>query len=99
MSTMSARIPARFLDRKLKLREIAGTLKILEGCVFTILHKSLEMRKLFPKWVPRLLTPNQKKQRAEDSERCLKLLKRDKKDFLHRYVTMDETWIHYYTSE
>ena len=36
-------------DRKLKLREIADTLKISEGSVFTILHESLEIRKLFSK--------------------------------------------------
>ena len=47
-------------DRKLKLREIADTLKISEGSVFTILHESLGMRKLFSKWVPRLLTLVQK---------------------------------------
>ena len=59
-------------DRKLKLHKIADTLKISEGSVFTILHKSLGIRKLFSKWVPRLLTLNQKQQRVEDSERCLK---------------------------
>ena len=37
-------------DRKLKLREIAGILKITEGSVFTIWHGSLEMRELFSKW-------------------------------------------------
>ena len=58
-------------DRKLKLREIADTLKISEGSVFTILHKSLWMCKLFSKWVPRLLTLDQKQQGVEDSERCL----------------------------
>ena len=57
------------------------------------------MRKLFSKWVPRLLTPDQKQQRVDDSERCLELFKRCKKDFLRRCVTMDETWIHYYTRE
>ncbi|KAL6420640.1 hypothetical protein ACFW04_014654 [Cataglyphis niger] len=40
--------------------------------------------------LPRLLT-------SDDSERCLELFKRNKKDFLRRYVTMDETWIHHYT--
>ena len=69
-------------DRKLKLREIADILKISEGSVFTILHEYLEMRKLFSKWVPRLLTPDQKQQRVEDSERCLEMFKRGKKDFL-----------------
>ena len=83
-------------NSKLNLREIAGTLKISEGSVFTILHEYLEMHKLFSKWVPRLLTLDQKEQRVEDSESCSKLFKPDKKVFLRRYVTMDETWIHLY---
>ena len=86
-------------DRKLELREIDDTLKISEGSVFIILHESLRMHKLFSKWVPRLLTPDQKQQRVKDSERCLELFKRGKKYFLHRYVTMDERWIHHYTPE
>ena len=49
--------------------------------------------------MPRLLTPDQKRQCVEDSEHCLELFKRGKKDFLRRYVTMDETWIHHYTPE
>ena len=57
------------------------------------------MRKLLSKWVPRLLTVNQKRQRVVDSERCLELFRRNKPNFLHRYVTMDETWIHHYTPE
>ena len=61
-----------------KLREIVDTLKISEGSVFTILHETLGMCKLFTKWVPRLFIPEQKQQRVEDSERCLELLKRGK---------------------
>ena len=86
-------------DRKLKLREIDDTLKISEGSVLRILHEFLGMHKLFSKWVPRLLASNQKQQRVEDSERCLELFKRSKKDFLRRYVTIDEIWIHHYTPE
>ena len=71
-------------DRKLNLREIADTLKILERSVLRILHESLGVRKLFPKWVPRLLIPDQKQQRVEVSERCLELFKRGKKKFLHQ---------------
>ena len=47
-------------DCKLKLREIAETLKISEDSVFTILHEYLGMHKLFSKWIPGLLTPDQK---------------------------------------
>ena len=68
-----------FGDRKLKVREIAVTLKISEGSVFTIWHECLGMRKLFSKWEPHLLTPDQKQQRVKDSERCLELFKRGKK--------------------
>ena len=47
-------------DRNLKLYEIADTLNISEGSVFTILHDHLSMRKLCSKWVPRMLTVDQK---------------------------------------
>ena len=68
-------------DHKLKFCEIADTLQISERSVFTMWHKSLEMRKLFSKWVPRLLTPDQKQQHVEDSKLCLKLFKRGKRIF------------------
>ncbi|KAJ0178113.1 hypothetical protein K1T71_005936 [Dendrolimus kikuchii] len=88
-----------FGNRKLKLPEIADTFKISYGSVYAILHQHLFMRKLLSKWVPRLLTVGQKRQRVVDSERCLELFRRNKPVFLRRYVTMDETWIHHYTPE
>ena len=57
------------------------------------------MRKLSSKWVPRLLTVDQKQKRVDDSERCLELFQRNEKDFYIRHVKMDETWIHHYTPE
>ena len=65
-------------DRKLKLREIAVTVKISEGSVLTIIHDHLTMRKLFSKWVQRLLTIDQKQQRVDDSEQCLAMFTRNK---------------------
>ena len=41
----------------------------------------------------------QKQQRVDDSESCLSLFTRNKQDFLRRYMTMDETWIHHFTLE
>ena len=49
-----------FENRKLKLREIADTLKISYGSVYDILHENLSMRKLLSKWVLRLLTVDKK---------------------------------------
>ena len=63
------------------------------------MHENLSMKKLYSKWVPRPLTVEQKQQRIHDSERCLKLFTRNKKDFLRRYITINETWIHHFTPE
>ena len=81
---------------KVKLCEVAEELKISEGSVFTILHEYLYMRKLCSKLV---LTVDQKQQHLNDSEHCLQLFQHNKKEYLHKYVTMDETWIHHFTLE
>jgi len=86
-------------DRRLKIREIAETVEMSKGRVGHILHEILGMRKLSARWVPRLLTPDNKRNRGTTSERCLTLFKRNPKEFLRRFVTVDETWIHWYTPE
>ena len=83
---------------KLKLCEIAEEL-ISKGSVFTILYEHLSKRKLCSKWVLCLLTVDQKQQRINDSEWCLQLFQCNKKEFLHKYMTMDGTWIHHFTPE
>ena len=86
-------------NSKLKLHAIIEKLKISEGSVFTILHEHLSMRKLCSKWVLCLFIVDQKQQRVNDSERCLQLFQHNKKEFLHKYVTMDKIWIHHFTPE
>ena len=87
-------------DRKLKMHALADIVKIsADGSVSTILHGHMGMRKLCAKWVPRELTVDQKQQRIDASEECLALLNRNKMEFYRRCVTMDETWLHYYTPE
>ena len=53
------------------------------------------MRKLCSKWVLHLLTVDQK--RVDNSEHCLQLFQCNKKEFLCKYETMDETSIHQFT--
>ncbi|KAM8718589.1 hypothetical protein ACLKA7_001318 [Drosophila subpalustris] len=65
-------------DRKVKVREIADILKISAGSVHTIIHEHLGMKKVFSKWVPRLLTPEQKQQRIDESKSCLDMFTRNK---------------------
>ena len=86
-------------DRREKVREIAKKVSISNECVFNILHEHLGMKKLSARWVPRLLTVDQKRNRVTISKKCLDKFKRNSNEFLRRYVTVDETWIHYYTPE
>ena len=86
-------------DRRVKVREIAEMTGVSVERVHNILHQELGMRKLSARWVPRLLTLEQKRVRETKSEECLKMFKGNPREFLRRYVTVDETWIHHYTPE
>lgn len=86
-------------DRRMKVREISNMVNISTERVHNILHNELAMRKLSARWVPRLLTVDQKRVRMQMSKLSLSQFKRNKKEFLRRYVTVDETWIHHYTPE
>jgi len=63
------------------------------------LHEELDMKKLCTRWVPRLLTADQKRTRMKICEQCLERFNRNKTDSVRRCITMDETWIHHYTPE
>ncbi|KAF7278372.1 hypothetical protein GWI33_008504 [Rhynchophorus ferrugineus] len=60
-------------------------------------ERDMGMRKLCAKWVPWELTFDQKQRRFDDSGQFLKMIKHNKPEFLRRYVTMDETWLHHFT--
>ncbi|KAG5337044.1 SETMR methyltransferase, partial [Acromyrmex charruanus] len=64
-----------------------------------ILHEQLGMKKLSARWVPRLLTVDHKRDRMTISKQCLEIFQRNPDEFLRRFITMDEIWIHYFTSE
>ncbi|KAK3103285.1 hypothetical protein FSP39_018190 [Pinctada imbricata] len=57
------------------------------------------MRKLSVRWVPRLLTVDQKHTRRTSSRANLNLFETDPVNFLQRFVTMVETWVHHFTPE
>jgi histone-lysine N-methyltransferase SETMAR len=86
-------------DRQIKVREIAETIGISKERVEYILHEEVDMKKLCARWVPRLLTADQKRTCMTISEQCLKRFNKNKTDFVYRFITMDETWIHHYTRE
>ncbi|GBP64531.1 Histone-lysine N-methyltransferase SETMAR [Eumeta japonica] len=57
------------------------------------------MRKLSARWVPRLLTLDHKRNHVTTSKECLAMFSRNPDEFLRRFVTVDETWIHHNTPE
>ena len=62
-------------------------------------RKLKNMRKLCARWVPRVLPNQQKLKRADVSQYNFDMFKDNLKNFLRCFVTVDETWIHYYTPE
>jgi histone-lysine N-methyltransferase SETMAR len=83
----------------MKVRGIAETIGISKERVGYIFHEELDMKKLCTRWVPRLLTEDQKHTRMKISEQCLGRFNKNKTDFVRQFITMDETWIHHYTPE
>ena len=71
-------------NHKLKMCEIAEELKISEGNIFTILREHLSIRNLCSKWVPHLLTVDQKQQCVNNSEHCSHMFQHNKKEFLRK---------------
>lgn len=84
-------------DRRVKLHVIVKTTGISYERVQDIMHEHLGRGKLSARFVPRLRTADNKRNRVTTSKECLAPLKRNPTDFFGRFVTVDETWIDNYT--
>ena len=69
-------------DRRVTVIQLAAIIKMSVGSIETILHDHLHMSKVSARWVPRLLTPNQKEQRADSCKELIKLESEDTRFFL-----------------
>ena len=83
-------------DWRIKVRGIVEATGILQGTVFLISHEKLGVKKILARWVPRFLSKENKCNRLIDSEAILALFRRNPDEFLPRYITVHETWIHRY---
>lgn len=86
-------------DRRSTLQDIAEATRISRERVSYILNVELDMSKRCARWVPRLLTTQQKLKRVECSTAILERFRQNPTDFLRKFVTCDETWVHHYTPE
>ena len=81
-------------DARLSVRDIASCTGVSEGSVQTILKKRLDLRKVCARWVPHLLTEEQKTQRLKCARELLKTYKGCNSQVISNLLTGDETWVH-----
>ena len=86
-------------DRRLTERELVKALHISLGSVSHILSDILGFRKLCAQWMPHSLTMEQKHIRMRLSQQHLERFKKDKVDFVRRFITADETWVYHHDPE
>ena len=86
-------------DRCVTERYIASVVGISQERVHSILKDDMGMRKLSAHWIPRLLPIDQQHTKQKMSHAILNHFVTDPDKFLLRFVTVDETWVHHFTSE
>ena len=85
-------------DRRVTIRELAEEMGISIGSAHSILREDLAMRRVSSKFVPKLLTMEQKQLRLEVSQDMLDCANGDP-DFLNTVITGDESWVYVYDPE
>lgn len=73
------------------MQEIAEAVGMSSERAYYILTEELGIKKLSARWVPRLLTQDQKCIRVQMSEQYLASFQKNQQDFLRQFVTTDET--------
>ena len=86
-------------DRRLTISHLANVISISRERVENILHNELGMSKVSARWVPRLLTPDQKLTRLVMSEANLARFAADPDRFVERFLTQDKCWVHHFEPE
>lgn len=71
----------------------AETISIAQVSVVSTLKIDVHMRKLVPRWVPRLVTIEHKRNRVTTLKWCLVLFHFISDEVLRRFITADETWL------
>ena len=81
-------------DAQLSVKDIASCTGISEGSVQTVLKKHLDLRKVCARWVPHLLTEEQKTQCLKCARELLKTYKGCNSWVISNLLTGNETWVH-----
>jgi len=85
-------------DRRITVRELAGEVGVSIRSVHTILTADLGLRRVSAKFVPKLLTMEQKHLCLEIAQDMLDCVESDS-NFLNTVITGDELWVYGYDPE
>jgi hypothetical protein len=85
-------------DRRITVRELAFEMGVSTGTIHSILAGDLGLKRVSVKFVPRLLTIEQKQLRLEIAPDMLDNANSDP-NFLNTVITGDETWVYGYDPE
>ena len=83
-------------DARYTLQDLARISGISRSRIQFILKKILKVRKISARWVPHILTDEQKRRRVETAKMLLKLFPKYTERAFANVVTGDETWVHYF---
>jgi histone-lysine N-methyltransferase SETMAR len=86
-------------SRRIAVPNIASKVRASAGSVETIIHEHLLFKKVCARWVPKIMTLDQKAQHDPVSAEHLNLFEPEENAFLQRVVTCNETWVHHFTPE
>jgi len=85
-------------DRRITVRELADEVEVSIGSVHTILTADLGLRKVSVKFVPKLLTMEQKQLHLQIAQDMLDRVECGS-NFLNTMITGDESWVYGYNPE
>lgn len=85
-------------DRRLTVRELEDELNIPKTIIAEILTEKLGLRRVAAKFVPKVLTAEQKERRLQISDE-LQVTAENDPNFLKKIITGDESWVYGYDPE
>ena len=84
-------------DSRYTVEEICDLSGLSSSYVLTILKEKLKLEKICARWIPHLLTPEQKMDRVEKASVLLSRFKKRESHRLREVVTGDETWLYFFS--
>ena len=87
-----------YQNRRITIREIVEEMGVSFGTVQKIIHEDLRLKRKASKFVPKILTPEQKEIRKTISQNMLEMVS-DDKEWMNKVISGDETWVYGYDPE